>query len=78
MRLPSLRIPAEAGAAPARRAATPLVLATMALVLHHLCDMPLAEVAVAVGAPIGTVKARLSRGRASLQSLLAEEGTSHV
>jgi RNA polymerase sigma-70 factor (ECF subfamily) len=49
-----------------------------ALVLHHLCDMPVAEVAVAVGAPVGTVKARLSRGRATLQSLLAEEGTSHV
>jgi RNA polymerase sigma-70 factor (ECF subfamily) len=49
-----------------------------ALVLHHLCDLPLAEVAVVVGAPVGTVKARLSRGRAALQSLLAEEGTSHV
>ena len=45
-----------------------------ALVLHHLCDMPLAEVA----APVGTVMARLSRGRATLHSLLAEEGTSHV
>lgn len=49
-----------------------------ALVLHHLCDMPLAEVAGMVGAPVGTVKARLSRGRATLQTLLAEEGTSHV
>jgi len=49
-----------------------------ALVLHHLCDMPVTEVAAAVGAPVGTVKARLSRGRATLQSLLAEEGASHV
>jgi len=49
-----------------------------ALVLHHLCDLPLTEVAVVVGAPVGTVKARLSRGRATLQSLLAEEGASHV
>ena len=49
-----------------------------ALVLHHLCDMPVAEVAVVVGAPVGTVKARLSRGRATLQSLLAEEGAGHV
>lgn len=49
-----------------------------ALVLHHLCDMPVAEVAVVVGAPVGTVKARLSRGRATLQSLLAEEGARHV
>jgi RNA polymerase sigma-70 factor (ECF subfamily) len=40
--------------------------------------MPLAEVAVVVGAPVGTVKARLSRGRANLQSLLTEEGASHV
>lgn len=49
-----------------------------ALVLHHLCDMPVAEVAAALKAPVGTVKARLSRGRATLHSLLAEEGASHV
>lgn len=49
-----------------------------ALVLHHLCDMPVADVAVVVDAPVGTVKARLSRGRATLQSLLAEEGVNHV
>ena len=49
-----------------------------ALVLHHLCDLPVAEVSEVVGAPVGTVKARLSRGRATLQSLLAEEGASHV
>ena len=49
-----------------------------ALVLHPLCDLPLSEVAAAVGAPVGTVKARLSRGRATLQSLLTEEGASHV
>lgn len=49
-----------------------------ALVLHHLCDLPLAEVALVVGAPVGTVKARLSRGRTALQSLLTEEGASHV
>lgn len=49
-----------------------------ALVLHHLCDLALTDVAAVVGAPVGTVKARLSRGRAKLQSLLAEEGVSHV
>ena len=43
-----------------------------ALVLHHLCDLPVAEVAVETGAPVGTVKARLSRGRAALQALLAD------
>jgi RNA polymerase sigma-70 factor (ECF subfamily) len=49
-----------------------------ALVLHHLCDMPVTEVAAVVGAPVGTVKARLSRGRATLQSLLSEEDASHA
>ena len=46
-----------------------------ALVLHHLCDLPVAEVAAEVGAPVGTVKARLSRGRAALQSLLTDDLT---
>jgi RNA polymerase sigma-70 factor, ECF subfamily len=36
------------------------------IALHHLADLPLHEVATAVGAPVGTVKARLSRGRAEL------------
>jgi RNA polymerase sigma-70 factor, ECF subfamily len=49
-----------------------------ALVLHHLCDLRVSEVAEEVGARVGTVKARLSRGRATLQSLLAEAGASHV
>src|SRR5512139_1015209 len=46
-----------------------------ALVLHHLCDLPVAAVAAEVGAPEGTVKARLSRGRAALLSLLSDEPT---
>lgn len=41
-----------------------------AIVLHHLCDMRVEDVAVEVGAPTGTVKARLSRGRATLATLL--------
>lgn len=51
-----------------------------ALVLHHLCDLPVAQVAVETGAPVGTVKARLSRGRAALHALLDEldEGATHV
>ena len=36
------------------------------IVLHHLAGLPVAEVAVELGLPVGTVKARLSRGRAAL------------
>ncbi len=43
-----------------------------AIALHHLADLPVHEVAEAVGAPVGTVKARLVRGRAALAVLLAE------
>jgi RNA polymerase sigma-70 factor (ECF subfamily) len=54
-----------------------------AIVLHHLADLPVAEVAAETGAPIGTVKARLSRGRAALALLLEEhdelaEGAGHA
>lgn len=38
----------------------------MAIVLHHLCDLSVEQVASETGAPVGTVKARLSRGRAAL------------
>lgn len=46
-----------------------------AIVLHHLCDLSVADVALETGVPVGTVKARLSRGRAALAALLAEEPT---
>lgn len=46
-----------------------------ALVLHHLVDLPVAQVAAEVGAPEGTVKARLSRGRAALATLLSDDTT---
>lgn len=58
-----------------------------ALVLHHLCDLPVQAVAAETGAAEGTVKARLSRGRAALAALLADParptspqagGASHV
>ena len=45
-----------------------------AIVLYHLCDLPVAEVAAEVGVPPGTIKARLSRGRAALATLLADAG----
>ncbi|NDL58166.1 RNA polymerase sigma factor [Phytoactinopolyspora mesophila] len=44
-----------------------------AIVLHHLVGMPAREVAEEIGAPVGTVKARLARGRAALAVLLREE-----
>lgn len=55
-----------------------------ALVLHHLCDLPVQAVAREVGVPEGTIKARLSRGRTALAALLDptdpgyQEGASHV
>ena len=42
-----------------------------AIVLHHLCDLPVAEVARETGVPTGTVKARLARGRRALAALLS-------
>jgi RNA polymerase sigma-70 factor (ECF subfamily) len=38
----------------------------VAIVLHHLCDMSVDQVALETGVPVGTVKARLARGRAAL------------
>ena len=43
-----------------------------AIALHYLADLPIHEVAAATGAPVGTVKARLSRGRTALAVLLAD------
>jgi RNA polymerase sigma-70 factor (ECF subfamily) len=49
-----------------------------ALILHHLGDLSVAEVARETGVPEGTVKARLSRGRAALAELLRDDlETSH-
>ncbi len=55
-----------------------------ALVLHHIADLPVQQVAAEVGVPEGTIKARLSRGRAALAALLTDEtgglaeGASHA
>ncbi|MFY1700438.1 SigE family RNA polymerase sigma factor [Micromonospora sp. WMMA1923] len=43
----------------------------VALALYYLIGMPVAEVARETEAPVGTVKARLHRGRAALADLLA-------
>ena len=42
-----------------------------AIALHHLADLPVSEVALTLGVPEGTIKARLSRGRAALAALLS-------
>ena len=48
-----------------------------AIALHHLADLPVTETAAALGVPVGTVKARLSRGRAALAGLLALDPEAH-
>jgi len=45
------------------------------LALHYLADLSVADVADTLGVPVGTVKARLSRGRAALASALGTDGT---
>ena len=53
-----------------------------ALALHYLADMSVEQISVRIGAPEGTVKARLSRGREALGvifagALLHERTTDH-
>jgi RNA polymerase sigma-70 factor, ECF subfamily len=43
-----------------------------ALVLYHLCDLTVDQIAAETGARAGTVKARLARGRAALAPYLRE------
>lgn len=43
-----------------------------ALVLYHLCDLSVEQIARETDAPTGTVKARLARGRAALTPHLRE------
>ena len=47
-----------------------------ALVLYHLCDLTVAQIAAETGVPAGTVKARLARGRAALAPHLRD--TAHA
>lgn len=44
-----------------------------AIVLYHLCDLSVNEIAAEVGSPTGTIKARLARGRQALASLLSTD-----
>jgi RNA polymerase sigma-70 factor (ECF subfamily) len=43
-----------------------------AIVLHHLAGLSVEEIAREMGAPAGTVKARLARGRRALAPLVSE------
>ena len=45
----------------------------LVVVLHHLHDLPVAEIARTTGMPEGTVKSYLSRGRAALAVLLTDD-----
>lgn len=49
-----------------------------AIVLHHLSGLSVAEVAHETGSPESTVKARLTRGRAALAELLADNSLAEV
>lgn len=44
------------------------------IALHYLADLTVEQVAETLGLPTGTVKARLSRGRTTLSTLLVKEG----
>ena len=43
------------------------------LVLHHLQERPVAEIAAVLGTPVGTIKSRLHRARAAFESAIAKE-----
>ena len=45
----------------------------VAIVLHHLADLSVAEVAAETGASVAAVKQQLARGRAALALLLADD-----
>ncbi|MEE6258348.1 SigE family RNA polymerase sigma factor [Plantactinospora sonchi] len=45
------------------------------IVLHHLVDLPVAEVARQLGVPVNTVKTRLARGRRGLAQLVGDQPT---
>lgn len=49
-----------------------------AIVLHHLADLPVAEVARELGVADGTVKSWLHRGRATLAAQLSDPTTAEV
>ena len=47
-----------------------------AIVLYHLCDLTIEQIAAETGVPAGTVKARLARGRVALMPHVRETAAS--
>jgi RNA polymerase sigma factor (sigma-70 family) len=45
-----------------------------AVVLRHVTDLPLAEVAEILGCPVGTAKSHVSRGLSRLRTLMTDSG----
>ncbi|ARP71062.1 SigE family RNA polymerase sigma factor [Streptomyces pluripotens] len=45
----------------------------LAMVLYHVCDLSVDQIAAETGSPAGTVKARLARGRAALARHLSSQ-----
>lgn len=45
----------------------------IAVVLHHLADLPVEQVAAETGSSVSAVKKRLVRGRAALATMLADQ-----
>ena len=75
------RIPPEVGTVPGLSPDHVAVVAALrrlppvqaeAIALHHLADLPVVEIAELTGVAVGTVKARLSRGRVRLAELLGD------
>lgn len=48
------------------------------VVLRHLYDLPLAEIALEMDCSVGTVKSQLSRGEAQLRTRLAHHDQLHT